>query len=351
MPHTPGHTDPQQQGAAQGAPPDEFELLRRRLKLRGATRGEEQQQDLNRRFAAQGNLPSGAAFKIRQQAQQAADRQTSEDLQSVNIAQLQTQRQEREAEKQRAFAGEQAQLGREFGREERIGAQQFAGEQARLGEAFATREREAAQGFGSEQARLAREFATGERVSAQDFAASERTAQNVFLAAEAATGREFTAGEAELARTFAREEAETGRAFAQVQQEFQQAHEASMQALGIASNENIALLDRELKQDGIDIQRMLADSQIETAKAEGVLNSLATFTNSIAPLREAGMNPIQIAQVYKDMDIGLDTRFITKSIAKNFPEFTKKGRAEGAASRRNLNNMTPEEWWAEQQGR
>jgi hypothetical protein len=295
MPHTPGHTDPQQAGQA-AAPPDEFELLRRRLKLRGAARGEEQQRDLNRRFAAAGTVPSGAAFKIRQQATEAAERQTSEDLQGVNIAQAQTQRQELAAQKEREFVGEQARLGREFAREERL--------------------------------------------SSQDFAAGEQAAQRSFLAAESALGRGFTRGEAELARSFAREEAATGRSFAQVQQKFQQDHEASMQALGIASNENLAMLDRELKQDGIDIQRMLAESQIETAKAEGVLNSLATFTNSIAPLREAGMNPAQITNVYKELDIGLPTKTIKKSILKNFPEFAGPPEAGTPPP-----GMTVEEWF------
>lgn len=321
MPHIAGHVEEQQ--GQQAGPPDEFELMRRRLKRRGASRGEEQQRDLNRRFAAAGNLPSGAAFKIRQEAQEGAERQTSEDIQGVNIAEAQTRRQEREAEKQRTFAGEQAQLGREFATQERLGSQEFAGTQARLGEAFTTRERVASQGFGSEQARLAREFATGERISAQDFAASERLAQNSFAAAEAALGREFTKGEAELARSFAREEAATGRDFATNQAQFQREHESAMQALGIASTENIALLDRELQQQGIDIQEMLAESQIDTAKAEGVLNSFATFTNSIGPLREAGMNPVQISKVFGDLKLGIPAKKISKFIGKNFPEFNE----------------------------
>lgn len=107
MPHIPGHADPaaQQPGGPQakpqGGPPDEFELLRRRLKLRGASRGQEQQQDLDRRFAAAGNLPSGAAFKIRQQAAESAERQTSEELQDVSGLEAQTRRQERESEANR----------------------------------------------------------------------------------------------------------------------------------------------------------------------------------------------------------------------------------------------------------
>ena len=123
MPHQPGHVAPNE-------PIDEFEIMRRRLKARGAAGQEGQQRQLNRQFASLGNLPSGAAFKIRQQAQVAGERQVSENLQDVNVLQAQTQRAEREAEKQRTF-----QTG------ERIGSQQFAGTQAGLQRGFQTAER------------------------------------------------------------------------------------------------------------------------------------------------------------------------------------------------------------------
>jgi hypothetical protein len=77
---------------------DEFEIMRQRLKRRGATTGQERQRELSRQFAALGNLPSGAALKARQQTAQAQERATSEALQDVNVLQAQTQRQEREAE-------------------------------------------------------------------------------------------------------------------------------------------------------------------------------------------------------------------------------------------------------------
>ena len=294
MPHIPGHTEQPQAGAPGGGAVDEFELLRRRLKQRGATRGEAQQRDLNRRFAATGGLPSGAAFKIRQQAQEAAERQTSEDIQDVNVLQAQTLRQEREAERQREFTGEQARLGREF-----------TGEQARLGREFATQERLGSQEFAGEQAALERGFARDERQAAQAFAA-----------AEAALGREFTAGEAALARDFAREEAATGRKFQEIQAQFQREHETTLTNLGIESNENIAMLDRELRRDGLDIQKLVAESNIEQSKVEAQLNTFATFVNAIGPMSEAGFNQHEIADMVGALGIDFPESEISKQINK-----------------------------------
>ena len=307
---TPAQQKQQQQAQQATQPVDEFELMRRRIRQRGAAQGEEQQRALTRRFAALGQAPSGAAFKIRQQAREAQERVTGEQLQDVNIQQAQIQRQEREAERQRQFAGEQARLGREFQRGERIGAQEFGAEQARLGREFQTGER-----LGAER------FATAEALAERGFRADEAAAARSFAAEEARLGRRFTASESALARSFAREEAETGRNFQQIQAEFQRGHEANMQALGIESNERLASLDRAMQQQGIDIQRSLADAQIAQTEAEGVLNSFATFTNSIGPLREAGMNPVQISQVFGELGLGLPNDMIAAAIGANFPGF------------------------------
>ena len=65
---------------------DEFDLMRKRLKARGAVRGEEATRTAKRTAASLGNLPSGAAIKTQQLAQQSSDRLLSEDIQGVNIA-------------------------------------------------------------------------------------------------------------------------------------------------------------------------------------------------------------------------------------------------------------------------
>lgn len=77
---------------------DEFEIMRKRLQQRGAIRGAQAQRQGRRQAAALGNLPSGAAMRQQQIAQREVERQTSEDLQNVNIAEAQTRMQEREAQ-------------------------------------------------------------------------------------------------------------------------------------------------------------------------------------------------------------------------------------------------------------
>ena len=64
---------------------DEFDLMRKRLKARGAVRGEEATRTAKRTAASLGNLPSGAAIKTQQLAQQSSDRLLSAfDLQTLS---------------------------------------------------------------------------------------------------------------------------------------------------------------------------------------------------------------------------------------------------------------------------
>ena len=111
QPVPPGIGSTPGQKPAAAAPVDEFELMRRRLKARGAATGEGQQRQLTRQFASLGNLPSGSAFKIRQQAQEAQERGTSEALQDVNILETQTRRAQEESAAQRGLQRELGQLG------------------------------------------------------------------------------------------------------------------------------------------------------------------------------------------------------------------------------------------------
>jgi len=82
-------------------PMDEFELMRRRLRQRGAVTGQERQQELSRQFASLGNLPSGAALKARQQAAVGLERANNEAIQDVNMAEAETLRAEREGARER----------------------------------------------------------------------------------------------------------------------------------------------------------------------------------------------------------------------------------------------------------
>lgn len=271
MPHTPGHTETPQGGT--GAPPDEFELLRRRLKLRGASRGEEQQRDLNRRFAAAGNLPSGAAFKIRQQATEAAERQTSEDLQDVNVLQAQTQRQEREAA-----------AGREL---QRFGIET---------QAQSARDVETLRGqFGAE----AQERAIV--ASRNELAANLASAKD--LAQIDATTKQYL-GDLDFN--------------ARMQQ--MQVSDATARHLGemeIGTQLQIADWDKDLRSRGLDLQQVIANSNIEASQVEGQLNTFATFVNAMGPLTEAGFSDDEVADMVSALGIGFPEDEITKVIKRN----------------------------------
>jgi hypothetical protein len=84
----------------------------------------------------------------------------------------------------RQFAAQQAGLQRQFATGEREAGQRFAGEQTGIGRVFQQEQREAAQKFAGEQAGIGRvfqqeqrresqEFGRGERLGAQEFAASQ----------------------------------------------------------------------------------------------------------------------------------------------------------------------------------
>ena len=82
---------------------DEFEIMRRRLRQRGAARGEEAQRGLQRQFAALGTLPSGAALRQQQITARETEQLTGRELQDVAILEAQTRRAEREAQAQRGL--------------------------------------------------------------------------------------------------------------------------------------------------------------------------------------------------------------------------------------------------------
>ncbi len=69
---------------------DEFELMRRRIQGQGAQAGDAQQRQIQRQFASLGNLDSGVAFNLQQQAAQQNQRNTDQAIQDVNVAQAQT---------------------------------------------------------------------------------------------------------------------------------------------------------------------------------------------------------------------------------------------------------------------
>jgi hypothetical protein len=165
---------------AVGKPVDEFELMRRRVKQESQQAGQQRQTDLKRQFARSGNLSSGAFIKQSGIEQQQQQQQAQRAVEGVDIAEAGVRRQEREAEK-----------GRTFSREERIGGQEFATSERIGGQEFVATQQDKQNTFAALQAQLGRDFTTSEREASQIFAETSQETQNNFLKAEAKKGRDL----------------------------------------------------------------------------------------------------------------------------------------------------------------
>lgn len=162
----------------------QFKLQRQRIDQDARAQADQENDALNRRFAALGGLNSGAyikqqqiasdnAMKRRQQAMEGVDAAESQDL--ARKAEIEQGRQYQTAEREAGqnFSAQQAGLQRNFLTGEREAGQQFTGSQADLQRGFLTSERMAGQGFAADQADKQRSFTTNERLSSQDFAAGQ----------------------------------------------------------------------------------------------------------------------------------------------------------------------------------
>ena len=310
----------QQNPLAPAGGADEFEIMRQRLKQRGAARGEQAQRGVARQAASLGNLPSGAALKQRQFAAQATDAQTGQELQDVNVLQAQTQRAERESaaarELQRFGITEGSRIASRGQDIQRFGIE----EQSRLGE----RGQDITK-FGIEsQAATAKEgFAV------QRYGIDEQTRVSI-LGQEATTAIAERGYETDLEKTAldnasamalmekqgasAIELQEAKFKFDKVLQDKQiqaDSNAALMVERGmdrrlaktISSNINLQKMADKMAQKGIDVQQQLADIAQTTAEQEAVLNQAATIINSFDPLRNLGFDNAAIADLLETLDM------------------------------------------------
>lgn len=151
------------------APPNQFDLARKRAAQQNNAAVQGQQDALKRRFAANGSLNSGAAIKQNELASEAGQANLANVNEGINAQQAQ--------ENQRV---KEIQQGREFQTSERLGGQDFGAKQAELGRQFQTGERLGGQDFGAAQAELQRKFQSGERLSSEDFANLQRLGSQEF---------------------------------------------------------------------------------------------------------------------------------------------------------------------------
>lgn len=107
-PQAPGVAQPPKQ------PLPEFDVQRKKVEQRANAAAQGQQDALQRRFAANGMLNSGAAIKQQQIAANEANTQREDALQAVDAAEISEAQRRQEVQDQMAFASGEAQKGREF---------------------------------------------------------------------------------------------------------------------------------------------------------------------------------------------------------------------------------------------
>lgn len=238
---------------------DEFEIMRQRLRRRGAVSGQERQRELSRQFAAFGNLPSGAALKARQQTAQAQERATNEALQDVNIAQAQTLRAERESA-----------AGRDLQREL---------QQAQLG---------------------AQRDLQKEQISFQEREGAAARAAQMELANLAAT---TDLEKARMAGANALELQELQNEAALKAAELQEKGMNERLATRIASNRDLFDIEMAFKREGRTIEQELAREGLDLQQQEMKLNQTVTALNSLDLLFSVGFDNGEINSIVDALDL------------------------------------------------
>jgi phage regulator Rha-like protein len=293
----------QQNPFAQFAQPvDEFEIMRQRLRSRGAARGEQAQRQVARQSAALGNLPSGAALKLQQQTARATEQQTGQELQDINILQAQTQRAEREAEAERGL--------RRFG----IETQARTGlEQARIGAQAQVKSSQIGAGAQVTAARIGAQSALD--VTKLDTQSKESIAalgaNNDFNIARMQGDQRLN----EIIQQGATDQQilefknELDTEFQEMQNKFEEKRigllEAGMDsrlADQIAANKDLFDLEMIFKEKGLSIQERLNDANIEATQADTVMSQIATMTNMLDPLFNMGFELDDVHGLMSNLD-------------------------------------------------
>lgn len=259
---------------------DEFELMRRRIRGQGGQRADQSQRELQRRFAALGNLDSGSALAIQQQNQQAQENITSGQEQEVNALQAQVQRAERQAEQDRIL--------------QRHGIDTQA----------------ATSRYGTDIG-----------------AATQRHGIDVGAESGEKVARIGTGGAQEVARIGvggAQEVAKIGAGSDLAVQGLRGTQEHNLATTNIAAAKDaasqerthqmkIAKMDESLKNRGMNLQVQLTQAGIKAGEIESKINIAATYVSAIPALKDAGFSKGQIDDVFRAMNLGM-----TKEDTNNF---------------------------------
>ncbi len=174
---------------------DQFALARQRAQ-QGANESTQRQKDaLQRRFASLGNLDSGVAMKMEQQAETESRRQLDDVNAGIDAAEQAESARKQEVKEGRDFSRSERLGSQEFASGERLGSQGFASGEALKGRQFSTAERLGSQGFAAGEALKGRQYSTSERVAGQKYASGEAKAGRDFSAAERRAGQNFNHSE------------------------------------------------------------------------------------------------------------------------------------------------------------
>ena len=92
----------------------QYDYLRQRAKQEALAKSQEDDDAIKRRFAAMGQLNSGAAIKTAQQGQIAANKQAADVQNQIGVAEQAEMQRQKEIQDQRDFAAQEAEKGRTF---------------------------------------------------------------------------------------------------------------------------------------------------------------------------------------------------------------------------------------------
>ena len=167
----------------------QFEILRKRAKQAANTATQQEREGLQRRFAALGQVGSGAQIRAESQAYQRGAERLQKAEESVGLAELSERQRRQDISEQRNFQTAERLAGQKFSSEQAGLQRQFAQQLQEAQRKYATGERLSSQEFAALQASKGREYATGERLGSQEFASQE-----------ANLGREYQTQQSALAR-------------------------------------------------------------------------------------------------------------------------------------------------------
>ena len=167
----------------------EFDTQRKKAEQQINAQKQGQQDALKRRFAAMGNINSGAYVKANENVDDAAAQQREQANEGINSAQNAELRRRRELAAGQEFASQEAEKGRQFTSGENALQRKFSTQERLGGQDFQSGMLGKQQDFAAAQAEAQRKYATGERLSSQDFALLQAKDAREFQGSENAMSR------------------------------------------------------------------------------------------------------------------------------------------------------------------